>query len=143
MTNHNDSESPTHKPDICIYYSVPIFQYVLMFHYFQFIRLLNARNCFIITFSFNNFIHELTVWFKDASWYKYLAHRRCILYGFLLLITTLFLLNTVYLYDENLGLMAFLFLRVNSINVKGNIFSKFSNKCCTYPQVRMFFCSLL
>ena len=81
MTNHNDSESPTHKPDICIYYSVPIFQYVLMFHYFQFIRLLNARNCFIITFSFNNFIHELTVWFKDASWYKYLAHRNGLFLG--------------------------------------------------------------
>ena len=45
--------------------------------------------------------------------------------------------------QRKLGLIAFLFLGVNSINVKGNIFSKFFNKCCTYPQVRMFFCSLL
>ena len=80
------------------------------------------------------------VWVHGFFLFGYL---RCILYCFLLLITTLFLLFTVYLYDENLGLMAILFLRVNSINVKGNIFSKFSNKCCTYPQVRMFFCSLL
>ena len=45
--------------------------------------------------------------------------------------------------QRKLGLIAFLFLGVSSINVKGNIFSKFFNKCCTYPQVRMFFCSLL
>ena len=47
--------------------------------------------------------------------------------------------------QRKLGLMPFLFLRVNSERYifKGNIFSKFSNKCCTYPQVRIFFCSLL
>ena len=39
--------------------------------------------------------------------------------------------------------MAFLSLRVDSINIKENFFSKFPNKCCTFPHVRMFFCSLL
>ena len=52
MTNHKDYESPTHNSDICINYFVSIFPCVLMFYYFRFIRLLNANNCFIITFSF-------------------------------------------------------------------------------------------
>ena len=30
-----------------------------MFYYFRFIRFLNTSNCFIVTFSFNDFIHEL------------------------------------------------------------------------------------
>ena len=132
-----------------------------MFYHFRFTRLLNASNCFIITFSFNDFIHELTFLFKDAIWYKYLGRSnnvfwnvsmqsfylakslRWILHSFLLLIITLFLLFTIYLYDENLGLVAFLSFRVNSISIKGNFFSRFSKKYCTFPQIRMFFCSLL
>ena len=63
---------------------------------------------------------------------------RCIL-----LITILFLLFTVHFYDKDLGMMAFLSLDVNSINMKGTFFSKFSIKCFTCTYVRMFFCSLL
>ena len=37
----------------------------------------------------------------------------------------------------------FLFLRVDSIHIKGNFFNKSSNKSCTFLHVRMFFCSLL
>ena len=68
---------------------------------------------------------------------------RCILYSMLLLLIILFLLFTVHFYDKDLGMMAFLSLHVNSINMKETFFSKFSIKCfaCTY--VRMFFCSLL
>ena len=68
---------------------------------------------------------------------------RCILNSFLLLQITLFLLFMVHFCNEKLGLMAFLSLRVDSINTEGNIFSKSSNKCCTIPHVLMFFCSLL
>ena len=68
---------------------------------------------------------------------------RCILYSILLLITSLFLLFTVHFYDKDLGMMAFLSLHVNSINIKGSFLNKFSIKCCTCPHVLMFFCSLL
>ena len=68
---------------------------------------------------------------------------RCILYSILLLIIILFLLFTVHFYDKDLGVMAFLSLHVDSINIKGSFFSKVSNKCCTIPHVCMFFCSLL
>ena len=41
-----------------------------MFYYFRFIRLLTKRKqLFYDHFSFNDFIHELTFLFKDASWY--------------------------------------------------------------------------
>ena len=39
--------------------------------------------------------------------------------------------------------MAFLSLHVDSINIKGNFFSKFYNKCSAFTRVRLFFCSLL
>ena len=39
--------------------------------------------------------------------------------------------------------MAFLSLHVDSTNIKGSFFSKFSNKWCTFPHVRMIFCSLI
>ena len=68
---------------------------------------------------------------------------KCILYSILLLITSLFLLFTVHFYDNDLGMMAFLSLHVNSINIKGSFLNKFSIKCCTCPHVLMFFCSLL
>ena len=58
-------QHPTHNSDIFINYFVFIFQCVLMFYYFR--LLLNASNCFIITFSFNGFIHELFFLFKNAS----------------------------------------------------------------------------
>ena len=64
---------------------------------------------------------------------------RCILYSFLLLLITLLLLFTVHLFYANLGLMPFLPLRVDSINIKGNFFRKFSNNYCTNPHVRMYF----
>ena len=66
---------------------------------------------------------------------------RCILYSFLLLLITFFLLFSLHFYDKNLGLVVSVY--VNSIVIKGNFFSKFSNKCCTIPHIRMFFCSLL
>ena len=68
---------------------------------------------------------------------------RCILYSILLLIIILFLLFTVHFYDKDLGMMAFLSLHVDSVNIKGSFFSKFYNKCCTICHVLMFFCSLL
>ena len=68
---------------------------------------------------------------------------RCILYSILLLTIILFLLFTVHFYDKDLDVMAFLSLHVDSINIKRSFFSKFSNKCCTIPHLRMFFCSLL
>ena len=68
---------------------------------------------------------------------------RCILYSILLLITSLFLLFMVHFYDKDLGMMAFLSLYVNSINIKRSSLNKFAIKCCTCPQVLMFFCPLL
>ena len=68
---------------------------------------------------------------------------RCILYGILLLIIILFLPFTIHFYNKDLGMMTFLSLHVNSINIKGSFFSKFSIKCCTCPHVFMFLCSLL
>ena len=56
---------------------------------------------------------------------------RCILYSFLLLLITLFLLFTVHLCNENSP------CGLNSYQRK--LFSKFSNKCCAFPHVRMFF----
>ena len=71
-----DYESPTHNSDIIINYFVVFFQCVLMFYHFWFIRLLNTSNCFIITFSLNDFIHELTFLLKDAIWDKYLVRSK-------------------------------------------------------------------
>ena len=68
---------------------------------------------------------------------------RCILYSILLLITILFLLFTVHFYDKDLGMIAFLSLHVNSINIKGSFLNKYFIKCCTCPHVLMFFCTLL
>ena len=45
---------------------------------------------------------------------------RFILYSFLLLIITPFCCYLRYIYEKNLYLMAFLSLRVDSINIKGN-----------------------
>ena len=134
-----------------------------MFYYFRFIKLLNVSNCFIITFSFNDFIHELFFLFKNDYWYKHLARSNiafwevrmglslfyltkcfiCILYSILLLLTILLLLFTIHFYDKDLALMAFVSLHADSINIKGSFFSKFSDKCHTIRYVRMFFCSLL
>ena len=66
-----------------------------------------------------------------------------ILYSVLLLITILFLLFTVKFYNKDLGMMVFLYLHVNSINIKGSFFNKFFIKCCTCPHVLMSFCPLL
>ena len=153
MTNNKDYESPTHNSDICINYFGFIFQYVLIFYYFRFIRLLKASNCFIITVSFNDFIHEpffffclrlsvhINTWraaivlfgkvnMSSSIFYliKYFNYN----YSILLLII-FFLLFTVHFYNKGLGLMAFLSLHVNSINIKGSFFNKFSIKCCTIP----------
>ena len=68
---------------------------------------------------------------------------KCILYSILLLITTLFLLFTVHFHDKDLGMMAFLSLHVNSINIKGSFLNKFFVECCTCLHVLMFFCPLL
>ena len=65
----------------------------------------------------------------------------CILYSILLPLITLFLLFTVEFYVKDLGLMAS--LHVDSINIKGDFFSKFFNKCRTIPHGRMIFSSLL
>ena len=62
-----------------------------------------------------------------------------ILYRILLLIMILFLLFTVHFYNKDLSLLEFLSLHVDSINIKGSFFSKFSNKCRTITHVRMFF----
>ena len=78
-----------------------------------------------------------------SSVFYFTKCHRCILNSFLLLQVTLLLLFMVHYYNGKLGLMAFLSLRVDSINTKGNISSKSSNKCCTTSHVRMFFCSLL
>ena len=51
---------------------------------------------------------------------------RFILYSFLLLIITSFCCYLRYIYENNLYLMAFLSLRVDSINIKGN-FLQFVN----------------
>ena len=64
---------------------------------------------------------------------------RCILQSFLLLLITLLLLFVVHLYDENLGLVAFLSLGVDLVSIKGNFFSKFSDKNCAFSHVRIFF----
>ena len=155
MTNHKDYESPAHDSDICIIYFVFIFQCILMYYYFRFIRLLNASNCSIITISFNGFIHELFFLFKNASWYKYLARSNRAFWEcyhefidflfdhmlqmhFIYYLTTnnnLFLLFTAHFYDKDLGMMAFLSLHVNSINIKGSFLNKFSMKCCTCPHL--------
>ena len=66
-----------------------------------------------------------------------------ILYSVLLLITILFLLFTVQFYNKDLGMIVFLYLHVNSINIKGSFFNKFFIKCCTCPHVLMSFCPLL
>ena len=68
---------------------------------------------------------------------------RCILYSILLLITSLFLLFTVHLYDKDLRMRAFLSLYVNSINIKGSFLNKPAIKCCICPHVHVFFCQLL
>ena len=68
---------------------------------------------------------------------------RCILYSILLVITSLFLLFTVHFYDKDLGMMVFLSVHMNSINIKGSFLNKFFIKCCTYPDVLMSFCPLL
>ena len=68
---------------------------------------------------------------------------RCILYSILLLITSLFLLFTVHLYDNDLRMRAFLSLHVNLINIKGSFLNKLAIKCCICPHVHMFFCPLL
>ena len=64
---------------------------------------------------------------------------RCILYSILLLIIILLLLFTLHFYDKDLSVMGFLFLHAGSIYIKGSVFSKFSNKCCTTPPVRILF----
>ena len=159
MANHKDYESTTQSSDICIDYFVFIFQCVLMFYYVRFVRLLNASNCFITTFSFNDFIHELFFLFKNACWYKYLVRSnrvfenvsmgsliayltKCfmwILYSILLPIITFFLLFTVHFYDKDLSVMALLSLHVDSINIKQRFLGKFSNKYRTIPHVHMCF----
>ena len=53
-----------------------------------------------------------------------------------------FILFTVHFYAKDLGMMAFLSLHMNSINIKGNFLNKFFIKCCTCPHVLMFFCQL-
>ena len=70
----NESHTITHKLINVLHISLLfvlnilfLFFNVLMFHYFQFIRLLNASNYFIMTFQFNELIHELTSLIKDAS----------------------------------------------------------------------------
>ena len=68
---------------------------------------------------------------------------RCILYSILLLITILLLLFTVQFYDKDLGMMVFLSVHVNSINIKGSFLNKFFIKCCTCPHLLMSFCPLL
>ena len=55
----------------------------------------------------------------------------------------MFFLFTVLLYCEKLCLIAFLCLLVDSDNIKGNFLNKTSNKCCTFPHVRLLFYSLL
>ena len=135
----------------------------MYFDYFRFIRLRKTSNCSIITFSFNDFIHELfsclrmpvdiNTW-REAiglfgnvtiglSTFYLTACFRCILYSTLLLITSLFLLFTVHFYDKDLGMMVFLSVHVNSINIKGSFLNKFFIKYCTCPDVLMSFCPLL
>ena len=131
-----------------------------MFYYFQFIRLLNASNCFHLMTLLINFFSclrmpvDINTWCAaiglfgnvsmDASIFYLSKCFRCILYSILLLIITVFLLFTVHFYDKDLGMMTFLSLHVNSINIKGSFSSKFSIiKCCTCPHICMFFCSLL
>ena len=67
----------------------------------------------------------------------------CILCSILLPIIILFLLCAIHFHDKDYGLMAFLSIHVDSINIKGSFFSKFSDKYRAIPHVRMFFCSLL
>ena len=81
--------------------------------------------------------------FLGSSIFYLTKYFRCILCSILLIIIILFLLFTAHFRDKDLGMMAFLSLHVNSINIKGSFFSKFSIKCCTCPHVHMFFCSLL
>ena len=83
---------------------------------------------------FGNVCMDLWVFYLTKSF-------RRILYIILVLPIISFLLFMVHFYDKNLGLMEFLSLRVDSM--KGTFFSKFSNKCCKVPHVRMFFCWLL
>ena len=115
------------------------------FFYFRFIRLPNASSFFVITFSFNDFFHELNFLFRDANWYKYFGRAaigllwnvsmsssvfyltkcfRCILYSSLLLLITLFLLFTMQLCDKNLARVVFLSLCVDSINIKGKLLQR-------------------
>ena len=124
---------------------------------------LNASNYFIIMFSFNGFVHELKdvffvfFLFKDVSWYKYLARSnrvswhvslgksnfylakclRCILYSFVILLITFILELNLHSQGQNLVLVAFLSLRVNSINIKRNFFSKLTYKSCRFCHIHM------
>ena len=68
---------------------------------------------------------------------------RCILYSILLLLLIFFLLFTVHFYHKDLGMIAFPSLYVNSLNIKGRFFSKFSIKYCTCLHACIFFFSLL
>ena len=156
MTNYKDYKSPAHNSDICISHFIFIFQCILMYyHYFRFISLPNASNCPVIKFSvmisFMNFFSYLKMPVDINTWraaiglfgnvtmgssiFYLTACFRWIPYSILLLLTILFLLFTVPFYDKDLGMMASLSLHVNSINIKGSFWNKFSMKCCTCPHL--------
>ena len=110
------------------------------------ISFMNSFSCLRMTVDINTWRAAIGL-FGNASMGSSIFYLtkcfRCILYSILLLTMILFLLLTVYFCDKHLGVMTFLSLHVDSINIKGSFFSKFSNKCCTIPHACMFFCSLL
>ena len=68
---------------------------------------------------------------------------RCILFSFLLLLITLFLLSLLHLCDKNLGLVTVPFICVDSINITGSFFSKFINRSCKSFHSLLFFISMI
>ena len=81
--------------------------------------------------------------FRGSSVFYLTKCLRCILYSFLLLLITLILLFTVHLCNKNLGLMAFLSLHVDSINIKRNFSVNFLINVVHFLTCVCFFSSLL
>ena len=59
-----------HKPCTCVAnlceHSASIFQYVLLFKYFEFMNLFYASSYFMIPSQFNDFICKIVLLFKDT-----------------------------------------------------------------------------
>ena len=92
-------------------------------HFLLIISFMNLLSCLRMPVDTNTWHTAIGLFwnvFRGSSVFYLTKCLSCILYSFLLLLITLILLFTVHLCNKNLGLMAFLSLRVYSINIKGN-----------------------